>query len=87
MNSTGIPLETSYPYASNSTYYSSAGQPICSTSTTNKIKLGYPMSNIYFYNVINTEQLQQFLNDYGPISVGVYASHNGFWYAGTSGAI
>lgn len=86
MNSTGIPLETAYPYAANSTYYTSAGKPICS-ATTNRIKLSYPMNNIYFYNVINTEQLQQFLNDYGPISVGVYASHNGFWYAGASGAI
>lgn len=87
MNKTGIPQETSYPYAANSTYYSSAGQPICSASNTNRVKLSYPMSNIYFYNNLKTDQLQQFLNDYGPISVGVYAGHNGFYYAGASGAI
>lgn len=85
MNSTGIPLETSYPYQPNDNYYRGSGKPIC--SDTNRIKLSKTINKISFYNNLSIDQLQQFLTDYGPISVGVYANHYSFLYAGKTGYI
>lgn len=86
MNNTGIPLETSYLYQANSTYYTSGGKPIC-TNISSNIKLGLPFSSVNYYNNLTDSQLQQFLSDYGPISVGVFANHDSFMLAGASGSV
>lgn len=46
-----------------------------------------PITRVSFYNSTSIAQLQQFLTDYGPISVGVYANHYSFMQAGKSGYI
>lgn len=40
-----------------------------------------------YYSNVTDAQLQQFLTDYGPISVGVYAGQPGFTQAGASGSV
>lgn len=84
-NQTGIPQESSYPYAQKASYYRNFGSPICTDS--NRIRLSSTITSLNFYNSVGTETLQQFLNDYGPITVGVNAYHMSFLYAGSSGGI
>lgn len=85
-NSTGgIPLESSYPYMQNSVYYTNQGRSIC--TDTNKIKLDKPITKITHYTNLTTEQIQQYLANNGPLTVGVYANHNGFMNVGSSGKV
>lgn len=86
MNRTGVPLEITYPYQNNDTYYTKLGKPICSTNSS-FVKLKNPFTGLYFYNSLTVQQLQQLLVDNGPLSVGVYAGHNGFYYPGASGKV
>lgn len=61
-------------------------KPIC-TDSTNNIKLNRPFTRLAFHSNVSVNTLEQWLNDYGPISVGVYTQHTNFMYAGGSGAI
>lgn len=60
-------------------------KPIC--TNTNRIKLSKIIEKIYFYDNVSIYWLQQFLTDYGPITVGIYANQYGFMQAGKSGYI
>ena len=80
--STGIPLETAYPYD----YYNN--YPNICTNTTGRVKINQTVNtvNFYYYQNLTVEQMQQDLVTYGPIGVGVYASGS-FSYTGSSGLI
>lgn len=69
----------------NARYYSNLGKPIC--TDTNKIKLSKPITKITHYSNLTTEQIQQYLTDNGPLTVGVFANHNGFMNVGASGKV
>lgn len=69
----------------NSVYYTNQNKPIC--TDTNKIKLDKPITKITHYTTLTTEQIQQYLASNGPLTVGVYANHNGFMSVGISGKV
>ena len=73
----GIPNESTYPYESSSNYYTSQGKPIC-TSKTGFVKLTSSITNIQHYTNLSTEQIQQDLVSYGPLSVGITAANVAF---------
>lgn len=45
------------------------------------------VTRIQYVTTLTAEQIQQELANVGPITIGVNASHNAFWYAGSSGLI
>lgn len=78
-NTGGIPLESAYPFSS--TVY--AG--IC--NATGKIQVTQPITNVYNFQSIAIEDLQQDLVAYGPITVGIWGTDPSFYWAGPSGLI
>lgn len=83
IKNTGVPLESAYPYNPSKNY-----SKIC-TNSTDRVKLNKTVSavNLYYFQNLTVEQLQQDLMNYGPINVGVYGKDNSFLNAGPTGLI
>lgn len=84
-NTTGIPPEVNYPYQGVDRFYTNSNRSIC--TDTNRTKLNANITRVQYTTTLTMEQLQQELVNVGPLTVGVNASHNAFWYAGPSGLI
>ena len=86
IKNSGVPLESSYPYHSEAdTYYQSQSKPIC--TDTKRVKLTQSIIGMKRYANVTEEELQQYLIDYGPLTVGIDASSLQFQGAGASGLV